>query len=292
MKRTIIVTGASGFLGKNLLEYVGSSWPKASLVALDSPRCGGIDLTEPSAMEHLTSGIHISNPREAILVHAAAHVKWDTPDGLLANVCMALNISNWAKAADIGFCVLVSGVNVYGPLPCADVDTPCQPGTFYGLGKLTAEHVWRLILNKERSAIVRLAGIWGWQRRPTLFWNRLLLAAAQRPRSGSEPIVRRFRSCRNYISVREASECLLQVGWNHMSGIFLGAGRDVVDTENFVKAVERLPGSRLSVVWEDDGGVDESVYSPSPELKEWLKSFPDELMTIWANKPDWIFEGS
>lgn len=285
---TVVITGASGFLGQTLLEVAATSWPNATLVPIHPPRRAGIDLAHPTALEKLGKSVHISNPRDAILIHAAAAVKWDEPDGLLANAAMALNVAGWAESADIGFCVLVSGVNVYAPLPLADIDTPCQPPTLYGLGKWAAEHVWRLLLPQERSAIVRLAGIWGWQPHPTLFWNRLLLAAVRGSPPEPKLIVRRSRSRRNYISAREASDCLLQVGSNRMAGLFLGAGRDVVDTQSFVKALQELPGSRLSVDWQDDGGMDECIYRPSTELLPWLKSFPEMLSTIWANRPNWV----
>ena len=291
MTLTVVVTGASGFLGQVLLEVAATTWPNASLLPIHSPRCSGIDLAHPDAVERLGTTFRISNPQDAVLVHTAAAVKWDTPDGLLKNAAMALNVAMWARSTDIGFCVLVSSVNVYPPLPLAGIDTSCQPPNLYGLGKWAAEHVWRLLLPQERSAIVRLAGIWGWQRRPTLFWNRLLLTAARGSLPEPRPVVRRSRSRRNYISAREASDCLLQVGVNRIAGLFLGAGRDVVDTQSFVEALQELPGSKLSVDWQDDGGMDKRIYRPSDELLPWLKSFPDVLSTIWANKPSWILQG-
>jgi len=292
MKSTLVVTGTSGFLGHTLVEVAAASWPNATLVPLSSPRHGGIDLAKPSALAKLATNVQICNPREAILIHAAALVNWDRADGFLENAAMALNVATWARTTDIGFCVLVSGVNVYPSLPLADIHTPCEPTTFYGLGKLAAEHVWRLLLPQERTAIVRLAGIWGWQVGPTLFWNKLLLAAARGFRRESRPIVRRSRSRRNYISAREASECLLQVALHRMAGLFLGAGREIVETESFVKALEKLPGTRLSVDWQNDGGEDDMIYSPSAELLRWLRPFPDELSTIWANRPGWVLQDS
>lgn len=287
----MVVTGASGFLGQTLLEVAATSWPNATLVPIHSPRRGGIDLAHPTASEKLGATIRLSNPQDAILIHAAAIVEWDTPDGFFANAAMALSVASWARSTDIGHCVLVSGVNVYAPLPLTDIHSPSQPPTFYGLGKLAAEHVWRLLLPQERSSIIRLAGIWGWQRQPTLFWNRLLLAAARGYATEPRPIVRHSRSRRNYISAREASYCLLQVGTNRMPGLFLGAGRDIVDTQSFVRALQELPGSKLSVDWQDDGGVDDVIYRPGAELLPWLKPFSDELSTIWANKPDWVLQG-
>ena len=290
--RTVVATGASGFLGQPLLRIAATNWPDATLLPIYSPHRGGIDLAHPDAVEQLGTAFHISNPHDAVLVHAAASVKWSTSAGLLENAAMALNVATWARTTGIGFCVLVSAVNVYPRLPVANVDTPCCPSSLYGLGKWTAENVWRLLLARERSAIVRLAGIWGWQRRPTLFWNRLLLGAVQGSSPESRLVVRRSRSRRNYISTREASDCLLQVGMNRMPGLFLGAGRDTVDTRSFVKALQELPGSNLSVDWQDDGDTDEIIYHPSAELLPWLKPFPDELSTIWAGRPDWVLQGS
>lgn len=292
MVQTLVVTGASGFLGQALTGVARARWPGAGLVALNSPRWGGIDLAKSNASEELKAAVHIPNPSQAALIHTAALVRWDTPDGFLENAAMSLNVAMWARSIDIGFCVLVSGVNVYASLPLVDVHTVCGPATFYGLGKLAAEHVWRLILPQTRSAIVRLAGIWGWQMRPTLFWNRLLLAAARGTPPEAQPIVRRSRSRRNYISAREASECLLQVASNRMAGLFLCAGRDIVDTEDFVKAVKKLPGTKLCVDWQDDGGEDNIIYRPSAELLGWLRSFPDELSATWASKPSWISQDS
>lgn len=292
MTPTVIVTGASGFLGRALLEVATTSWPNATLLPIYSPRSGGIDLEHPDAVEVLRTTLHIPNPQDAVLIHAAAVVKWNTPDGLLANAAMAVNVAEWARSIGIGFSVLVSTVNVYASHPRADLDTPCQPPTLYGLGKWTAEHVWRLILPQERSAIIRLAGIWGWQQRPTLFWNRLLIEAVRGSSSESRLAVHRSQSRRNYISAREASDCLLQVGMNRMPGLFLGAGRDTVDTGSFVEALQSLPGSKLSVDWQDDGGEDGVIYCPSAELLPWLKPFPDTLSAIWAGRPDWVLRAS
>ena len=133
-----------------------------------------------------------------------------------------------------------------------------------------------------------MAGIWGWQQRPTLFWNRLLISAAR----GSSPepnlIIRRSRSRRNYISADEAARCLLRVGLDGIPGLFLAAGHETLDTQSFVQALRELPGSKLTVEWQDDGLDDEIVYLPSRELLGELNSFTDNLSATWANRPQWI----
>ncbi len=292
MALSVVITGASGFLGQALLDTVTTKWPTAKVYPLHSPRAGGIDLAHPDAPDQLAATIHLSDPGETILIHAAAKIAWDSPDGLLDNAAMAIHVAAWAQTARIGFCVLVSTVSVYAPLTATDVQTPCKPTTMYGLGKWAAEEVWRLRVPEKRSAIVRLAGLWGWQRMSTLFWNRLLLAAGQGSAAAERSVVYRSRSVRNYISVHEASDCLLQVGTNRMSGLFLGAGRDPVTTGSFVQALQALSDSRLCVDWADDGGTDERLYHPSPELLPCLAPFPEVLSRVWSKQPDWVLQRS
>jgi nucleoside-diphosphate-sugar epimerase len=283
--RDLVVTGASGFLGASLIEAARSLYPDVRVHAIESPRCGGIDLARPDAFERLGSEIRIAHPEEAALIHAAAIVDWDESErALTSNPAMALNVARWSRDVRLGFSVLVSTVNVYPSASKIEaVDTSVEPPTLYGVGKLAAEHVWRILLPEDQRATVRLAGIWGWQSRPTMFWNRLLQAAS----NGSQAalVVRRGASFRNYISASEAGECLLRVAANKVHGLFLGAGRDTVDTRTFVSAVQELPLSRLEVEWQDDGGRDQTIFTPSPELLPYLKPFPSVLANLWRNRP-------
>jgi nucleoside-diphosphate-sugar epimerase len=233
----------------------------------------------------LRSEIRIPHPEETALIHAAAIVELDESERALSgNAAIAFNVAKWAREAELGFSVLVSSVSVYRSVPKIEaVDTYVEPPNLYGVGKLAAEHVWRILLPEEQRATVRLAGIWGWQSRPTMFWNRLLRAAVHG--SAAPLTVRRGASFRNYISAPESAECLLRLAADKTHGLFLGAGRDTVDTRSFVSAVQELPLSRLEVEWQDDGGRDQSIFTPSPELLPYLKPFPEVLANLWQNRP-------
>ena len=283
--RDLVITGASGFLGASLVEAARSLYPDARVHAIASPRYGGIDLTRPDAFERLRSEIRIPHPEGAALIHAAAIVEWDESERALSgNAAMAFNAARWARDTGVGFCVFVSGVNVYRSVPKIEAaDSYVEPPTLYGVGKIAAEHVWRILLPEQQRATVRLAGIWGWQSRPTMFWNRILQAAVHG--SAAPLTVRRGASFRNYISAPESAECLLRIAANKTHGLFLGAGRDTVDTRSFVSAVQDLPLSRLEVEWQDDGGCDQSLFTPSPELLPYLKPFPEVLANLWQNRP-------
>ena len=289
MLRHLIITGASGFLGGELVTQARRLCPAARITPLLSPRQGGIDLTDPSSAERLSTAILLDEPASTALIHAAAVVR-PAADSL-ANETMAARLARWAQSAGIGFSVMVSSVSVYTPLLArTSVDSSTQPATAYGVDKLNGERAWQRTLPAEKRAIVRLAGVWGWQRRPTLFWNQLLLAAARESPPERPPIVLRKRSRRNYISVFEAAECLIQLALTRREGIFLAAGRNPTDTESFVHSVQQLPGSRLVVEWKDDGDCDECLYSFSPEIAPWLQPFENALSATWAAKPGWLLE--
>jgi nucleoside-diphosphate-sugar epimerase len=287
--RHLIITGASGFLAGELATQARKVSPAVRVTLLLSPRRGGIDLTDPKAAGRLSADLRIDDPAGTALIHAAAAIQ-ATPDPS-ANETMAAQLTQWAHSAGIGFSVMVSSVSVYTPLSvCTPVDASTQPVSTYGRDKLNAERVWQQELPAEKRAIVRLAGVWGWQRRPTLFWNRLLLAAALGSPPEPVPVVLRKQSRRNYISVSEAGECLIQLAINRMAGTFLVAGRKPMNTETFVHSLQQLPSSRLVVEWRDDGVSDECLYSFSPEIAPWLQPFEKALSTTWAAKPEWLLE--
>ena len=280
--KAVVVTGASGFLGGTLCRAAAQRWHAARLVAIRSPRRGGLDLTAAAAHERLAQAVgRLEDPAATVLVHAAASLAWDEPAGLLDNAAMAVATARWARDAGVGFSVLVSSVSVLS------ADRPAEgqarPGSLYGLGKATAEEVWRLFLQPEQRAVVRLAGVWGWQERPTMFWNRALRAAAG---LDGEPIVAtQGATARNYISTDEACECLLGVAAHRMSGTWLAAGQDTVSLKHFIDAVQALPQSRLKARWQDDGQGEARVYPSSPELRRWLRPFPERLAQLWAQRP-------
>jgi len=159
------------------------------------------------------------------------------------------------------------------------------------MGKLEAEREWTNVLGKENTCIVRAGGIWGWQRRPTLFWNRLLLLAARGSEPRAEPAIPSKGGFRNHVSRNEVATCLLQFAKHGKTGVYLLAGSDTLSISDFARALETLPGSRLRVRWQEpSSAADEYVFEPSPEVLPYLKPFQKALSEEWRRRPQWVDE--
>lgn len=274
----IIVTGASGFLGTAIVRHIKNNVPDATILPLKSPKDNGFDLTDPQAPALLRE-LQIYDPRKAVLIHAAATVDWKTPSGLLKNVLMSTHLSDWSKEIGISFNIFCSSVNVYGKNTSATVSTLPDPKTFYGLGKLTEEKIWQLSLDRSKLGIIRLAGLWGYQQRSTLFWNTLLLNALGKERNQAMSMNRKL-SFRNYISVSDAANCCIEVAKHKMDGTFLAAGKDIISTGQYLDSLREYAPD-LEVLDQDDGSTDRLIYTPSVELLPWIKEFNENLEEMY-----------
>jgi hypothetical protein len=102
------------------------------------------------------------------------------------------------------------------------------------------------------------------------------------------PTVSRRRSLRNYVSVAEAADGLLACAERRISGTLQLAGASTVDTGTFVRLLADLPGSRLVVRWQDDGGEDRCEYETSPALTSIPQPVETALRRAWEAKPGWL----
>jgi len=261
--KTLVVTGASGFLGSALVGVARQAG--LEVVALESTRHGGPDLRQ-------RFDLTVNEPESTVLVHCAA-VLGDFAEAAYDNIDMAYAVARWVRLSG------VFGVHV------SSVSAMSQTATMYGFGKLLSESAWRHILPSEQYGTVRMAGIWGWQKKPTLFWNKLLLTAVRgKPRL----TIMRGQSRRNYISVQEAARCLIRAGTLRLTGTHIAAGHDAVSMESYVRHLSALPGNRLVVDWQDDGQHDDVIFQTGSDLLPALTSFHCNLTELWANRPDWI----
>ena len=162
----ILVTGANGFIGKQLSETLGNSGHEvcntARSLAPNSPITREMvtcDLESADNLDHLTTGCDA-------IVHLAgrAHVMSDNPATseslyLSANVDVTRKLAQSAARAGVKRMILMSSVKVNGEsttidAPFTSQDTP-NPQDPYGRSKTQAEQVlWNVASSSELEGVV------------------------------------------------------------------------------------------------------------------------------------------
>src|SRR5450631_4357487 len=141
-RRVAILTGATGFLGASLMTCAAPLFDDIYAVASGRSASAAdavpIDLANPDAAVRLADSFHFERRESAVVIHAAAVVD-NSEDGRCQNASMARQVATWVRDSGARSSVLVSTVSVYPDLPRVRLDSPLQPSTVYGLGKLEAE---------------------------------------------------------------------------------------------------------------------------------------------------------
>lgn len=274
---TVVVTGALGFLGSNVVRALAASG--TDVVA--------VDRREPDEVAHgYLAGVagHVTHvqgdvsaadwagpavPADAV-IHAAAATPMGPEDeargaGAAAsvNVTGTANVVAWAISAGVRRIVVVSSAAVYGPAlgPTGiDESTPTAPDTVYGITKLAGERLAGRLADLAGSEFVvaRCSHLFGPMERPSPSrarlspvhgWvNALLVGEPMQTATG--------RLARDFLYVVDAAEALLAMlsaplGAERVFNV--ASGTSLTDAEALAVLASLDPSSRTVV--EDRGEV-------------------------------------
>lgn len=137
-----LVTGASGFVGRHLVEHLRACGD--DVVGVDRA-AGGVDITDASAVATLMERV-----RPQVVYHLAGWAdvggSWQHPvEAFRANAEGTLNVLSAATATGVERVLAVSSADVYGivtpeELPLTE-DSPLRPASPYAASKVAADYL-------------------------------------------------------------------------------------------------------------------------------------------------------
>jgi nucleoside-diphosphate-sugar epimerase len=227
----IVVTGASGFVGKRFMEYNKSRY---ELIAL-SLRAGipaNIDLMQTGSLVHLAG---------------KAHEMKAVDDKLYFEINFELTrkLADEAKKQGVRQFIYISSVKVYGNMADAFVDetTTCKPDDAYGKSKLAAEEYLRSIEDAHfRVAIIRPPLVYG----PGVKGNMIrFLALAEKklplPFGGID-------NKRSMVFIDNLVELINRVAEREARGIFTAGDPEAISTGYLLGLIREYMNNRKGLI--------------------------------------------
>lgn len=166
MSYKLLITGASGFIGENLLNYYLND--KADVLNLDIKKpnneflCQHWKHVDIRKFRELKNALQVFNPD--YIIHLAARTDLDgkTLNDYSANTLGTLNIIKACKSLpNLKRVLFTSSMLVCRPGYIPKNENDYSPSTIYGESKVVMEHIIRKANPKFEWAILRPTSIWG-----------------------------------------------------------------------------------------------------------------------------------
>lgn len=187
MKKSLhaLITGASGFIGSHLAEYLNTRGWKVTCLLRPSSRTRGLsslpvnlrrgDMTNPIFLEE-------SVRNQDLIFHSAAQIRAAPPQIYhSANVILTENLVNACLAAGrrLKRFVFISSIASAGPsdsIHPKDESMPDSPASIYGRTKLLAEEIIKKSAAELPFTIIRPPNVYGPRQQETEWLIRLISA--------------------------------------------------------------------------------------------------------------------
>jgi nucleoside-diphosphate-sugar epimerase len=252
--RRLLVTGASGFVGRQVLAQLSAAaWDlHAARRASSSAEIPGIhwhscDLRDPQDAERLIDRVRPTHVL-SLAWNAEHGAYWTAPDndawaeGTIA-LARATAHHGGRRFVGAGTCAEYDWTAL--TTVCQEERTPCRPNTIYGRAKLRA--------GEGLAAVTRESGLsTAWGRLFFLYGpgedpNRLVPAVARALRSGERAKVTEGRQVRDFLHVADAARAFVALLASDVDGaVNIGSGTGV-SLRHVVETLERASGRRDAV---------------------------------------------
>jgi UDP-glucose 4-epimerase len=240
----VLLTGATGFLGRRLLIQLAECHDLVALARRDAPAPLSdfaewivMDLAEPVDPSRLPA-------RVDAVVHLAQSTRFrEFPEGAVdlfaVNVASTFGLLEYARCARASRFIHASTGGVYRPgsEPLIE-ESPLDPGNFYGATKASAEHLVQGYAGQLQAVVLRPFFIYGPGQRDMLI-SRLIerVLAGEVVEVNGNPGI---RVSPTYVDdAANAFAAALKVGGNHVCNV---AGLDAVTLTELVELIGDVSG--------------------------------------------------
>lgn len=238
-RRSVVITGASGFIGSRLVENLSKhDWKVYALTSRPKELAKNKNIVGIKCnwtLDGIKKAIK-QLPDISFWIHAAAAVDMSDANPLhlyLQNSLLTQYVANYLCFKKKTFLIYLSSISVYGRLQKITLDVDPVPDTHYGLSKLLGERFCQALLGK-RCLIIRLAGVWGEEQNPKLFVNRCL----QEAKFGKSLVLKSISLAkRNYLWVGDIPNIVDYAYKKRLVGIQIAAGPKAISIYDMVNAI-------------------------------------------------------
>lgn len=294
----LLVTGANGFIGKHLIEYlrnipeytvtavVGSSGTECLMQKESNVTYIKSDIAQESFVSTLFRQIEPCD----VIIHLAACISGKNESELIGvNVTGTVHIAKLAALWEAKKVVYISSIPVIGHPMIHPVDEmhPLHPETLYHITKLTGEQILRVCCGQQAEVVsLRIPSPIGMGMNEKNFLSMLIEKC-----KNEDDIVLFGTGGRkqNYIDVRDVCRAIVQAVEKSADGIFC-IGNTCVSNVELAKYCVELSGSRSKIVFEGTDAEEKDVWDISTDkAKQYLDYEP--LYSI-ADTIGWILDNA
>lgn len=244
---SILITGSTGLLGRNLRPLLEETYPDATLVA--SPPSSVLNLREQR------NWLSLGGPFEWVFHLSARFPEIDLSGLELYKHNAAMNLSCLECCMSWGTTKIVyaSSISVY-PMGAASLlheDLPPRPDTFYAASKLAGEHLFSLADRPSRAVSLRFSSIYGTDPSPKLS-KTVLFSMVRAVQNGANPRVYGTGArTQDFIHAIDAARICLLAAQSGTGGVYnagSGTATSMADLAATVLKVFGGPGQHLDFV--------------------------------------------
>lgn len=230
--KSVLLTGASGFLGRNLLDFLNKkNYYTIPMVRSCRGLCNEIilDFNDKDFSQKIRK-----IPPVDIIIHLGAKTDWKASknDLFIPNVLSTVNLVNWAN--NIGsYFIFISMAGVCGVnTNLITKKTKVNPDTNYGYSKWLSEEIIKM--SGVEYLILRSSGIYGRNGPQHLGINKSIDLAIQ----GIQPIQIGTCNCkRNYIYVEDLCKIIAKCIKKKIKGTHLIGGSEIISIDDMIKII-------------------------------------------------------